>query len=118
LYISAPTAPESGLKTLRAAFAAGSAGGGLRYPSAMQQPLTPAAAYGYEAMSAVLSALQSTGRQANDRAKVITAFDGIHSRSSLIGTYSLNKAGSSSLGASAFAFLRLRSGALVRFTSG
>ena len=113
VYVSAPTVPAAGLRTLRSAFAAGASSASLAFPSAARQPLSAAAAYGYEAMSAVLSAIASAGGQGNDRAKVITAFDGLRNRSSLIGTYSLDKAGSTTLGASSFAFMKLSGGTFV-----
>ena len=116
VYVSAPTVPAAGLRTLRAAFTAGASAVSLKYPLSSGQPIGAAAVYGYEAMAAVLSAIASAGRQANVRAKVITAFDGIRNRSSLIGTYSLDKAGSTTLGASAFAVLQLRGGTFVPLT--
>jgi hypothetical protein len=105
------------MRQLRALFAADGGAAGLRFPAAAQQTLQPATAYGYEAMTAVLSAFQAAGRQAIDRAKVVAAFDRLRPQASLLGSFSMNKAGDTSLGAAAFAFYRPRGGTLVPATA-
>jgi branched-chain amino acid transport system substrate-binding protein len=69
------------------------------------------AAFGYEAMSALLSVLHEAGRAGDDRAALVRDFHRIRDRSSVLGTYSIAKDGNTSL--SSFTFDRLSGGALV-----
>ncbi len=74
------------------------------------------AIFGYAAMQAVLYALHQAGSSVNDRATVVKKLFGITDvPSSVIGTYSINSNGDTSL--TSFVFSRLRGGALVPFTS-
>ena len=74
------------------------------------------AIFGYAAMQAVLYALHQAGSSVSDRATVVKKFFGITDvPSSVIGTYSINSNGDTSL--TSFVFSRLRGGALVPFTS-
>ncbi len=74
------------------------------------------AIFGYAAMQAVLYALHQSGSSVSDRATVVKKFFGITDvPSSVIGTYSINSNGDTSL--TSFVFSRLRGGALVPFTS-
>ena len=74
------------------------------------------AIFGYAAMQAVLYALSQSGSSVTNRATVVKKFFGITNvPSSVIGTYSINSNGDTSL--TSFVFSRLRGGALVPFTS-
>jgi branched-chain amino acid transport system substrate-binding protein len=73
------------------------------------------AIFGYEAMSALLSVLRKAGSAANNRSTVVRDFFAIRNRPSVIGTYSINAVGDTSLGA--FVFSRVRGGQLVPFKS-
>jgi len=71
------------------------------------------AIFGYEAMAAVLAVIHEDGSLANDRGKVVHDFFAIKNRSSVLGTYSLNSNGDTSL--APFVFSRLKGGKLVPF---
>ena len=58
---------------------------------------SPQAIFGYEAMAAVLAVLREDGGVANDRSKVARDFFAIRNRQSVLGTYSLNANGDTSL---------------------
>jgi branched-chain amino acid transport system substrate-binding protein len=73
------------------------------------------AIFGYEAMAAVLDVLHEAGSAANNRATVVRDFFGIRNRPSVLGTYSINANGDTSL--APFVFSRLRGGRLVPFKS-
>lgn len=73
----------------------------------------PEAIFGYEAMSAVLSVLKEAGSAANNRSTVVKDFFSIQNRQSVLGTYSINSNGDTSL--TAFVFSRLSRGRLVPF---
>ena len=74
---------------------------------------SPEAIFGYEAMSAVLSVLREAGSQANNRSRVVHDFFAIKNRPSVLGTYSINSMGDTSM--SPFVFSRLVRGTLVPF---
>lgn len=57
----------------------------------------PYAIYGYEAMKATLTAIESAGDKGNDRGAVIDAFFKIRRRDSVLGRYSIDKNGDTSL---------------------
>lgn len=73
----------------------------------------PEAIFGYEAMASVLDVLHQEGPSANDRSKVVKQFFAIRNRSSVLGTYSINSAGDTSL--APFVFSRLKAGQLTPF---
>jgi branched-chain amino acid transport system substrate-binding protein len=75
------------------------------------------AIFGYEAMSAVLSVLREAGTSANNRGTVVKDFFAIRNRPSVLGTYSINANGDSSL--APFVISSVKSGQLVplRFVS-
>src|SRR5947209_8302062 len=73
----------------------------------------PRAIFGYEAMSAVLATLGKAGAAANNRSTVVHDFLAIKNRSSVLGTYSIDSGGDTSL--SRFVLSRLRNGKLVPF---
>ncbi|HEY6761362.1 MAG TPA: branched-chain amino acid ABC transporter substrate-binding protein [Baekduia sp.] len=57
----------------------------------------PYAIYGYEAMSVALQAIQNAGDKGNDKQSVIDAFYKIKDRQSVLGTYSIDKNGDTTL---------------------
>jgi branched-chain amino acid transport system substrate-binding protein len=57
----------------------------------------PYAIYGYEAMKAALLAIQNAGDKGNDRQAVIDAFFKIKDRESVLGKYSIDKNGDTTL---------------------
>lgn len=73
------------------------------------------AIFGYEAMSALIRVLASEGKSANNRADVVSAFLAQRKVSSVLGTYSINSAGNTSL--DAFVFAKLSGGKLVPFVA-
>ena len=73
----------------------------------------PGAIFGYEAMSAILSVLREAGSQANNRKTVVRDFFAIKNRPSVVGTYSINSQGDTSV--SPFIVSRLVSGTLVPY---
>ena len=71
------------------------------------------AIFGYEAMAAVLSVLKQAGTSANSRSTVVKGFFAIRNRQSVLGTYSIDSNGDTSI--APFVFNRLKSGQLVPF---
>jgi branched-chain amino acid transport system substrate-binding protein len=76
---------------------------------------SPQAIFGYEAVSAVLSVLRTAGASATDRETVVHDFFAIKNRDSVLGTYSVNANGDTSI--SPFVFSRLVNGRLTPFKS-
>ncbi|MGH2877551.1 MAG: ABC transporter substrate-binding protein, partial [Solirubrobacteraceae bacterium] len=70
----------------------------------------PEAIFGYEAMSAVLAVLRQAGAHANDRSTVVSDFESLKNRSSVLGTYSI-KDGDTTI--SSFLFARAHGGHLA-----
>ena len=56
------------------------------------------AAYGYEAMAVVLDSIQRAGDQGDDRDAVVDAFFDTQDRASVLGTYSIDEVGDTTLG--------------------
>lgn len=73
------------------------------------------AIFGFEAMSALLRVLQKEGGKANDRTSVVKAFLRQSKVPSVLGTYSMNSAGNTSL--DAFVFAHVAGGRLVPFAA-
>ena len=73
----------------------------------------PEAIFGYEAMSAVLAVLREAGTSANNRTTVVKDFFALRNRASVLGTYSINANGDTSL--APFVISRVASGQLVPF---
>ena len=73
----------------------------------------PQAIFGYEAMSAVLAVLREAGSDANNRSTVVHDFLTLKRTQSVLGPYSINSDGDTSL--TAFVFSRLARGSLVPF---
>jgi branched-chain amino acid transport system substrate-binding protein len=73
------------------------------------------AIFGYAAMQAVLAALRGSdhGANANNRADDVAAFFATKNRSSALGTYTIDKAGDTSL--APYIFSRVKGGKLVAF---
>lgn len=61
------------------------------------QSVDPYAIYGYETMALALDVLKRAGAQANDRAAVIKALFATKDRKSVLGTYSIDKNGDTTL---------------------
>ena len=57
----------------------------------------PYAIYGYEAMQDALLAIKNSGDKGNDRQAVISAFFNIKDRDSVLGKYSIDKNGDTTL---------------------
>jgi branched-chain amino acid transport system substrate-binding protein len=57
----------------------------------------PEAIYGFEAMSAVLEAIKAAGEEGNNRGAVIDAFFATKNRESVLGTYSIDENGDTTL---------------------
>ena len=57
----------------------------------------PYAIYGYEAMNVVLQAIKDAGDKGNDRQAVIDSFFNIKNRESVLGTYSIDENGDTTL---------------------
>jgi ABC-type branched-subunit amino acid transport system substrate-binding protein len=76
----------------------------------------PQAVFGYEAVKAVLTALDKAGSSAGNRGTVVKDFLGIRNRRSAIGTYSITKTGDISfVGGAPFVISRIEGGKLVPF---
>jgi ABC-type branched-subunit amino acid transport system substrate-binding protein len=73
------------------------------------------AVFGYEAMSALLRVLKNEGENASDRTDVVKGFMKQRKVSSVLGTYSIDSSGNTSL--DAFVFARLHGGKLVPFAA-
>jgi branched-chain amino acid transport system substrate-binding protein len=85
------------------------------FRSAFGHTPAPQAIFGYEAMNAVLAVLKEAGAAANNRSTVVHDFLTIKNRSSVLGTYSIDAAGDTSLGP--FEISRIRAGQLQPFKS-
>ncbi len=75
----------------------------------------PQAIFGYEAMSALLAVLREAGSSAGDRQTVVHDFLGIRNRNSVLGSYSIDANGDTSI--APFIFSHLAGGKLVPFKS-
>jgi ABC-type branched-subunit amino acid transport system substrate-binding protein len=74
---------------------------------------SPAEAFGYAAVQAVIHVLHEAGSSITNRGKVVKDFLKLSGFASAVGTLSINAQGNSSLGAGSFAFARLHAGQLV-----
>jgi branched-chain amino acid transport system substrate-binding protein len=106
LYISTPGFLKPDLNSAGTAFVS-------QFTSTFGHAPSVQAIFGYEAMSAVLSVLKEAGASANDRGTVVKDFFAIRNRQSVLGTYSINSNGDTSI--APFVFNRLESGELVPF---
>jgi branched-chain amino acid transport system substrate-binding protein len=84
------------------------------FKETFQRTPVPQAIFGYEAMAVLLDVLKQAGPSANDRSTVVRHFFAIKNRPSVLGTYSINANGDTSI--APFVFSRLRAGRLVPVT--
>jgi branched-chain amino acid transport system substrate-binding protein len=68
-----------------------------RYRARFGSPPEPLAIFGYEAMSVLLQAIRDAGPDGDDKEAVTAAFFAIRARQSVLGTYSIDAAGDTSL---------------------
>jgi len=106
LYVSAPGFLDQDLPAAGAKFVADFKAKYGRAPD-------PQAIFGYEAMSAVLAVLRGAGSQVGNRTTVVHDFLALKNRQSVLGTYSMNSNGDTSI--APFVFSRLQRGKLVPF---
>jgi len=83
------------------------------FAAAYHHAPSPSAIFGYEAMAAVLAVLHEDGSLANNRRKVVHDFLAIRDRSSVLGSYSVDANGDTSI--APFVFSRVRAGRLTPF---
>ncbi len=83
------------------------------FVTAYHRTPAPQAIFGYEAMSALLAVLRQAGNSANDRGTVVKDFFALKNRNSVIGTYSINADGDTSI--APFILNRVVAGKLVPF---
>jgi branched-chain amino acid transport system substrate-binding protein len=107
LYVSVPGFLKANLNTKGAAFVA-------QFTSRYGHTPATQAIFGYEAMAAVLSVLKEAGSSINSRSTVVKEFFAIKDRQSVLGTYSIDSTGDTSI--APFVFTRLSGGQLVPFT--
>ncbi|MGH2859866.1 MAG: hypothetical protein ACRDMJ_20510 [Solirubrobacteraceae bacterium] len=103
LYVSTPGFSSGSLPSAGQQFVSS-------FRSAYGHAPAPEAIFGYEAMSAVLAVLRQAGAHANDRSTVVSDFESLKNRSSVLGTYSI-KGGDTTI--APFVFARLKGGHLV-----
>jgi branched-chain amino acid transport system substrate-binding protein len=108
LYVSIPGFMPKDLPAAGTAFVAD-------FKAAEHHAPNVEAIFGYEAMSALLGAIERSGKQANDRGTVVSAFLNHKSTDTVVGTYSIDGNGNTSL--NAFVFARPSGGVLVPFTA-
>jgi branched-chain amino acid transport system substrate-binding protein len=106
LYISAPGFLPKDLPSAGQKFVAD-------FKTAYNRQPVPQAIFGYEAMAAVLDVLRQAGSSASNRSTVVKGFFAIKNRDSVLGTYSINANGDTSL--APFVFNRPQAGKLVPF---
>lgn len=104
LRITTPTLPPRLLPPAARDFRA-------RFRAAFGRAPAPEALLSYEAMQAVLAAIRAAGEKGNDRSAVVAAFHAIEDRRSVLGTYSIDRFGDTSL--SRFAGNTVRGSRLV-----
>ncbi len=104
LRITTPTLPPRLLPASARAFRA-------KFASTFGRAPAPEALLSYEATQAVLASIRAAGAKGNDRNAVITAFHAIRNRRSVLGTYSIDRYGDTSL--SRFAGNTVRGSRLV-----
>ena len=106
VYISAPGFRAKDLPPLGQTFV-------TSFKSAYGHSPAPQAIFGYAAMAAVLDVLKEAGSSASNRSAVVHDFFAIKSLASVLGTYSINANGDTSV--TPFVFSRLEAGKLVPF---
>lgn len=83
------------------------------FEAAYGHPPATEAIFGYEAMSALLAVLREAGSQAGNHATVVHDFFHIKNRASVLGTYSIDSDGDTSI--APFVFSRFQKGAFVPY---
>jgi branched-chain amino acid transport system substrate-binding protein len=106
LYLSAPGFLKSNLTPAGSQFVS-------QFATTYGRPPLAQAIFGYEAMSAVLAVLHKAGTAANNRSTVVSDFLSLKNRESVLGTYSMNSSGDTSI--APFVFSRVQQGKLVPF---
>jgi branched-chain amino acid transport system substrate-binding protein len=106
LYISVPGFLKADLNQAGSTFTS-------QFAATYGHAPAPQAIFGYEAMAAVMSVLKQAGASANNRSTVVKDFFAIKNRQSVLGTYSINSNGDTSI--APFVFTRLQDGGLVPF---
>jgi branched-chain amino acid transport system substrate-binding protein len=106
LYISVPGFLKADLTPAGATFV-------RRFTSSFGHAPAAQAIFGYEAMAAVLSVLKQAGTAVNDRTTVVKDFFAIKNRPSVLGTYSIDSNGDTSI--APFVFNRFQGGQLMPF---
>lgn len=106
LFISAPGFLKANLTPAGATFAS-------QFTAAYGHAPVPGAIFGYEAMSAVLAVLREAGSSANNRGTVVHDFLTLRRSQSVLGPYSIDSNGDTSI--APFVFSRLQGGSLVPF---
>ena len=104
LRITTPTLPPRLLPASARAFRA-------KFRSTFGRAPAPEALLSYEATQAVLASIRAAGVKGNDRSAVIDEFHAIRKRPSVLGTYSIDRFGDTSL--SRFAGNRVRGSRIV-----
>jgi hypothetical protein len=108
-YVSSPGFTRATLPPLGSQFASA-------FRAAYGHAPAPQAVFGYEAVTAVLTALDKAGSSAGNRGTVVKDFLGIRNRRSAIGTYSITKTGDISfVGGAPFVISRIEGAKLVPF---
>jgi branched-chain amino acid transport system substrate-binding protein len=108
LYISIPGFLPRALPAAGKAFVA-------KFKTAYGHAPNVEAIFGYEAMSAVLKVLQGAGKKADNRTDVVADFLKLHNVPSVLGTYSIDRSGDTSL--DAFVFAKVSGGRIVPFAA-
>jgi branched-chain amino acid transport system substrate-binding protein len=103
-YVATPLLPTG-------AYPAAAQGVLRDYQARFHETPTASALYGYESMAAVLQAIRDAGSHGNDKQAVIDRFFRTHNRASVLGTYSIQASGDSTL--TAYGVNRVVGGQLV-----
>jgi branched-chain amino acid transport system substrate-binding protein len=106
VYISAPGFLKSNLTAAGTTFVS-------QFTSAYGRAPVAQAIFGYEAMSALLAVLREAGSGAGNRGTVVHDFFTLKRSQSVLGSYSIDAAGDTSI--APFVFSRLQAGSLVPF---
>ena len=88
--LTSPVLPESEYPPAARAFF-------TAYERAYRRPAGPYAIFGYETMAAVLEAIRNAGAEGNGREKVQNEFRQLEARRSVLGTYSIDENGDTTL---------------------
>jgi branched-chain amino acid transport system substrate-binding protein len=106
LYVSSPGFTSSELTPQGKQFVSA-------FRAAYSHAPAPQAIFGYEAMAAVMAVLHNEGSSAGNRSTIVRAFLAIRNRASVLGTYSLNQNGDTSI--APFIFSRVKAGTLAPY---